>query len=99
MPPGPGVVGMAALDLWRTDSSPRARIVLPMKYAPMDVLRPLQAHRDFVNDAGTLSMEQVAQLSGVSTADLKGPGALDSHISKFPGVPDPDRSCNHAEQK
>ncbi len=47
-------------------------MVRPMTHAPTGVLRPLQAQRDFVKDAVTLSMEQVAQLSGVGTTDLEG---------------------------
>jgi hypothetical protein len=43
-----------------------------MRHAPTGVLRPLQAQRDFVNHAMTLSIEQVAQLSGVGTTDLRG---------------------------
>jgi hypothetical protein len=43
-----------------------------MKHAPTGVLRPLQAQKEFVNHAVTLSMEQVAQLSGVGATDLRG---------------------------
>ncbi len=46
--------------------------VRTMKHAHTGVLRPLQAQRDFAHHAVTLSIEQVAQLSGVATTDLRG---------------------------
>lgn len=46
-------------------------MVLSMKHASTGVLRPSQAQKNPVHDAVTLSMEQVAQLSGVGSAELK----------------------------
>ena len=45
---------------------------------------PLQAQRNLVNGAATLSMEQIAQLSGVGAADLR---ALVEHGVLLPVTP------------
>ena len=62
----------------------RALIVRYMKHAPSGMLQPLQAQSGLVNGAATLSMEQVAQLSGVGTADLR---ALVEHGVLLPVTP------------
>jgi hypothetical protein len=55
-----------------------------MKHATTGTLRPLQAEGDFVNHPVTLSMEQVAQLSGAGITDLRG---LVEHRALLPEVP------------
>ena len=55
-----------------------------MNHAPTGMLWPLQAQSDLVNGVATLSMEQVAQLSGFGTADLR---ALVKHGVLLPVTP------------
>ena len=69
----------------------RTPIVRNMKHAPAGMLQPLQEQSGLVNGGATLTMEQVARLSGVGTADLRAlvehgvllPVTLGSEPSRF----------------